>query len=117
MRSSQQQVIEAIDDAYASVSCAQVRLLTSIAEVDDADAWLESGARDLAHWLAMRYGISEWKARRWIAAAHALRDLTRTAEALEHGRLGIDKVVELARFATVETEGALIAWAQRVSCA
>jgi hypothetical protein len=37
--------------------------------------------------------------------------------ALERGELGIDKVVELCRFATPESETKLIAWAQRVSCA
>ncbi len=26
----------------------------------------------MAHWLKMRYGVSDWKARRWIASAHAL---------------------------------------------
>jgi Domain of unknown function (DUF222) len=59
-----------------------------------------SPARDLAHFLAMRYGISEWKARRWIAAAHALEPLPKISEAFASGALGIDKVVELTRFAT-----------------
>jgi hypothetical protein len=65
----------------------------------------------------MRYGISHWKARRWIAAAHALEGLPRLSEAFARGDLGIDKVVELARVATAETEGDLIAWASRISCA
>lgn len=69
----------------------------------------------MAHWLSMRYGISDWKARRWIAAAHALEGLPRISEAFASGELGIDKVVELTRFATAETEGRLITWAQRVS--
>ena len=33
----------------------------------------------MAHWLKMRYGISDWKARRWIAAAHALESLPLTS--------------------------------------
>ena len=73
------------------------------------------GARDFPHWVAMRYGISEWKARRWIGAAHALERLPRLSEALRSGGLGIDKVVELARFANPETEARLIAWARGVS--
>ncbi len=64
----------------------------------------------------MRYGISAWKAHRWVAAAHALAELPATAEALGSGRLGIDKVVELTRFATPETERGLIGWAATVSC-
>jgi hypothetical protein len=43
---------------------------------------------------------------------HAPPDLT---EALESGRLCLDKVLELCRFATAETEQKLIAWARRVS--
>src|SRR6266511_4082425 len=62
----------------------------------------------MAHWLGMRYGISDWKAHRWIAAAHALEDLPLLSEAFSSGELGIDKVVELTRFATPKTEARLI---------
>jgi hypothetical protein len=70
----------------------------------------------MAHWLGMRHGISQWKARRWIAAAHALETLPDLSHAFSSGELGIDKVVELARFATFESEAGLIAWARFVSC-
>jgi hypothetical protein len=63
----------------------------------------------------MRYGISAWKAHRWIHAAHTLEDLPMISEALTSGELGIDKVVELARFATAETQAGLVRWAKRVS--
>ena len=69
----------------------------------------------MAHWLWMRYGISDWKARRWIAAAHALQGLPRISEAFASGELGIDKVVELTRFATPESESRLTVWAIGVS--
>ena len=62
----------------------------------------------------MHLGISWWKADRWVQAAHAVRSLPKTAEALSSGRLSIDKVVELARFATPESEARLISWAERV---
>jgi hypothetical protein len=64
----------------------------------------------------MRYGISSWKAHRWVDAAYALEERPRIAGALERGELGIDKVVELARFATPESEDRLIRWATEVSC-
>jgi hypothetical protein len=70
----------------------------------------------MAHFIRMRLGISEWKARRWIAAAHALEDLPRISQAFSSGELGIDKVVELTRFASAETEGDLLRWAKQVSC-
>ena len=111
-----QQLIGHIDDVHRDVCAAERRLLSLIAEVDRREAWRETGARDLAHWLGMRYGISDWKARRWIAAAHALCQLPRISLAFSDGRLGIDKVVELTRFATTETESDLVRWAPGVSC-
>jgi hypothetical protein len=69
----------------------------------------------MAHWLWMRYGLSEWKARRWIAAAHALESLPAVSAAFASGSLGVDKVVELCRFATPEDEQTLVVWAERVS--
>lgn len=45
----------------------------------------------------------------------ALDSLPRIAAALESGALSIDKVVELCRFATPETEKKLVPWAKRVS--
>src|SRR4029079_19571640 len=59
----------------------------------------------------------EWRARRWIAPSYALGALPSLADAFASGRLGVDKVVELARFASFETEDGLIAWATRVSVA
>jgi Domain of unknown function (DUF222) len=86
-----------------------------ITEADRQEAWQESGARDLAHFRSMRFGISYWKASRWIHAAHAPQRLPRLSEAFGSGLLGIDKVVELARFATAETESDLVSWAGGVS--
>ena len=107
----------ALDRAHERVSSVQRDLLALITEADRREAWRDDGARDTAHWLSMRYGISGWKAHRWIAAAHALDGLPRLSAALASGALGIDKVVELARFATPEREPDLIRWAREVSCA
>jgi Domain of unknown function (DUF222)/HNH endonuclease len=109
-------LVEAIDETHAQVGIAHRRLLSLIAQVDECEAWKDSGARDTAHWLSMRYGISSWKAYRWIAAARALDELPALSQALATGELGIDKVVELARFATRETEPDLIRWAREVAC-
>jgi hypothetical protein len=111
------QLIEGIDALHRSISRSQRQMLQLIAGVDREDGWRNSGARDTAHWLSMRQGISEWKARRWVAAAHELEGLPETSEAFASGELGIDKVVELTRFATPETEADLLRWARRVSCA
>jgi hypothetical protein len=115
--STTDQLIQGLDALHVRVSGAQRRLFTLIAEADRREAWRDAGARDMAHWLSMRYGISWWKANRWIRAAHALEGLPGIAEAFSSGDLSIDKVVELTRFATAETEQRLIRWAMGVSAA
>jgi Domain of unknown function (DUF222)/HNH endonuclease len=114
---SDQHLVAAVDAAHAAVCLGQRELLSLIVEVDHRESWRDSGARDTAHWVSMRYGISCWKANRWIAAAHALEGLPRVSDALVSGELGLDKVVELTRFASPGTEAGLISWAKRVSCA
>jgi Domain of unknown function (DUF222) len=111
------ELLNAIDAMHARASSAQRELFSLIAEVDRRDVWRDSGARDTADWLAMRYGISKWKAHRWIAAAHALEALPGLSGAFSRGEIGIDKVVELTRFAAPDTEGQPIRWAMNVSCA
>jgi Domain of unknown function (DUF222)/HNH endonuclease len=113
---SDQELIRGIDSSHRHVSSGQRELLGFIAEADRQKAWRDSGARDMAHFIRMRCGISEWKARRWIAASHALEALPHLSQAFSCGELGIDKVVELTRFATPETEADLLRWARGVSC-
>jgi hypothetical protein len=108
-------ISDALDETNAVIGRMQRRMLHLIADADRLEIWRDSGARDTAHWVAIRNGISEWKSRRWVAAAHALEKLPLIAEALERGELGIDKVVELARFAAPETEARLLRWAMTVS--
>jgi len=110
-------VIQGMDALHVHISGSHRTLFELIAEADRLEAWRESGARDMAHFLSIRYGISCWKASRWIHAAHALEGLPRLSEALRSGQLGIDKVVELTRFATAETESDLVSWAWGVSVA
>jgi len=105
----------AADAAHLAMSRAQLELLGAIAEVDRCGSWRHDGARDVAHWVAMRYGMSAWKAHRWVGAARTLERLPCVADALASGSLGIDSVVELTRFATPETEQRLVAWARGVS--
>src|SRR5438067_1616926 len=104
-----------MDTLHARICSDQRELFRLIAEADRLERWRDWGARDLAQLLWMRFGLSDWKARRWIAAAHALDRLPLIAAAFSRGDLGVDKVVELTRFATPETEAELIPWAQRVS--
>ena len=67
--------IASADAANARVGSAQRELLAAIAEIDRTSAWEDQGARDLAHWVSIRYGISHWKACRWVHAAQGLETL------------------------------------------
>jgi Domain of unknown function (DUF222)/HNH endonuclease len=108
-------LIRDMDDWHEQSCRAQRHLLSGIAEADRRELWRGAGAHDMAHWLWMRYGISDWKARRWIDTERALETLPATAIAFARGRLGIDKVVELTRLATADNEADLLPWVERVS--
>jgi hypothetical protein len=82
-----QELIERTDAVHRRICAFQRELFGLIAEADRNEVWRDSGARDMAAWLSMRYGMSEWKARRWIAAAGALQVLPRISEAFS-GELG-----------------------------
>lgn len=110
------ELIQGIDASHRRFCSAGRELFGWIAESDREKVWRNLGARDMVHFIRMRLGISDWKARRWIAASHVLENLTRISEAFSAGELGIDKAVELTRFATPETEEDLLRWAKGVSC-
>jgi SAM-dependent methyltransferase len=62
-------VVASMDASHGRICAEQRTLFSLIAEADRRELWQRDGARDMAHWLWMRYGISDWKARRWLAAA------------------------------------------------
>jgi hypothetical protein len=104
-----------LDRLNAALGALHVEMLEVVWTVGVSGAWRGDGASDLPHWLAMRYGISWWKGRRIVTASRALRRLPIITEALRDGRLSLDKVLELARFATAEEEHRQLKWAQGVS--
>lgn len=108
-------LVVAIDQPNDSVSFGERQRLRAIATYDRSGRWKADDYRDMAHWLCARYGWRSWVAKRRVHAAHALEKLPRLSLALETGELCEDKVLELARFATPETEKKLIKWAKRVT--
>ena len=100
---------------HAAVSRHQRRLFQLILEAEARSIWTSDGHRNLAQWVSAELGISSWHAHRWINAAHALPMLPILDKAFEEAALGVEKVVELCRFITPETEARDIAWAKRVS--
>ena len=112
---SDEELLRRTDGAWSAIGRAHRDLLELIAEVGRREAWRAEGANDLAHWVAMRYHLSAWKAQRWVRAADALVSLPQVGAALDAGRLGIDQVAELTRFVRPETERDLLGWAEQRS--
>ncbi|MCA1702504.1 MAG: 13E12 repeat family protein [Actinobacteria bacterium] len=102
-------------EAEGQIASAQLRQLRELSKIDRCRVWERDGHRDMVHWLKARYGIGALKAKRWLDASYAIADLPLTAKALASGELGLDKVVELVRFAKPDTEAELIKWAKRVT--
>jgi hypothetical protein len=69
----------------------------------------------MAQWVSGRLGISNWAASRWVKASHAIEKLPAVSAALTNGILCVDKVIELTRFATPDTELKLVKWARGVN--
>jgi hypothetical protein len=91
------------------------RRLKSIRSLGARRAWRADDFRDLAHYVAFAMGIGTRRAKRITDCAYAIESLPRISDALVAGTLSIDKVIELTRFATPDTEGKLINWAKRVA--
>ncbi|MFN2594131.1 MAG: DUF222 domain-containing protein [Actinomycetota bacterium] len=108
-------VIERMDSSFRVSCSAERELLRDIVELDRTGAWEGDGFNTLHRWMAARYGISSWKARRWAEAGYALESLPKIAAALSCGALSLDKTAELCRFATPKNEDKLLSWARRVT--
>jgi len=50
--------VAAIRGFQELIGTAQRQMLSAIAKTDEAEAWRDSGARDMAHWLCIYQGIS-----------------------------------------------------------
>ena len=111
------QVLHGVKLVKSADGAIDLQKLEYIAAVDDRRVWRDAGARNLIEWVSAEFQESHWTARRWVGAAQALPELPETQRAMRTGALSLVKVCELVRFATPETEGGLIRWAQGVSAA
>jgi hypothetical protein len=105
-------LIERGADSWRRISRAQRELRQIFTELDRRGIWHEAGARDMAHWVGNAFGLSRYRATRWIDAGRSLEELPRIAEAFEQGDLSVYKIEELTRFATPEEEDVLLEWAK-----
>lgn len=113
--SSDSELYDAIDENQLVIARAQRAQLRAIQEFDKRGLWRADGCFHMGHWLAGRFGITISEGIRRTDAAHALERLPLLSRALEIGTLSLEKVVQLARFLTPETEADLIRWARRVT--
>lgn len=102
-------------DAVLAGGQADRARLRWILKADRAELWREDGHRTAAQFVSATFHVSNWKAHRWVEAAHALEHLPVTCAALELGSLSLDKVVEVARFATPADESRWVTWAQKAT--
>jgi Domain of unknown function (DUF222)/HNH endonuclease len=105
-------LIERAADSWRRISSAQRMLLQVLTELDRRGIWHDAGAHDMAHWVGNAFGLSRYRASRWLDAGRSLEELPRIAEAFEQGDLSVYKVEELARFVTPEEEDAILEWAK-----
>lgn len=108
-------LVARVHELHQVISASQRELLSCLAQLESHETWLDDGAHDMAHWVSMQLGVSRWKAERWVSAGRGLNELRRVASSFAKGELGMDKVVELTRFATADDEEALVDWAQNVA--
>ena len=92
-----------------------LRTVEHIGRMVTAELWRADQAKNAAQWVSAWTGWSNHKARRVISCAHELPRLPHLRSALGDGSLCLDKVVELARFATPEEDSALVVWAMRTT--
>lgn len=102
-------------DIGVALAATQRDLLRFVREHDRRKLWERDGCHNMGQWLAGHFGISVFAGMRWTHAAHALERLPLTSAALETGRISLDKVLQLARFATSDTERDLLRYARRAS--
>ncbi len=112
---SLESMLSELDGLQAEIGRAQRRVLSLMAEIQRSEACIDYGAQSAPHLMSIRYGTSGWKANRMLDAAEAIEQLPAVAQALETGELDLDKVLELCRLATPETERELLEWAGTVS--
>ena len=106
---------EELLDSVVNSGRADRERLRSILKADRAELWRADGHKNGAQFVSATFHVSNWKAKRWIEAAYVLEHLPFTSAALESGALSLDKVVELARFATPADESRWVKWAAKAT--
>lgn len=104
---SDDDIAVAIGQLAALESAVLAQLLDLVGEYDRRQAWSTDGATSMPAWLTMALGVGWHTAHGWVDIAAALEDLPEIAATFAAGRLGVDQVRALCRFATPATDADL----------
>ena len=91
---------EAIGELGALLGAIHAALLERVRRFDREKRWKEVGATSVQSWLVARLDVTYTTAFGWVRTARALEDLPTISETLGEGRLCLDQVRALCRFAT-----------------
>jgi hypothetical protein len=108
-------LISRLDEVNSEQGRTHRDLLLAMADADKAGVWIDQGFTSMSAWVAARYGITRFKASRYIRAGRRLPLLPKISSALASGLLSLDKTVELTRIARPEDEERLLRWARKVT--
>lgn len=100
---------DAVSQLSALMCATQAELLRVVAAVDAEKDWAADGATGAVPWLMAMCGLSLDHARDWVHAARALEDLPCLRAAFAAGELSWDQVRPATRFATPDTDAAVLA--------
>lgn len=101
---------EAIAQLGASLGAIHAALLERVGRFDREERWKEVGATSMQSWLVARLEVTYNTARGWVDTARALEDLPTITTTLGEGRLCLDQVRALCRFATADDVEELLRW-------
>ena len=101
---------EAIGELGALLGAIHAALLERVSRFDREKRWMEVGATSMQSWLVGRLDVTHNTARGWVDTARALEDLPTITTTLGEGRLCLDQVRALCRFATPDDVEELLRW-------
>ena len=105
----------AIANLARQIDATTYRYLELVREFDERRGWVAYSFTDCAQWLSHRCVLSLQTAHDHVRVARALKDLPAISSGLADGSLSYSKVRALVRYATVDNEHELVAFARRVT--
>ena len=100
---------DAVDQLGGLMAATHAELLAVVAAVVRRKDWEADGCTDPAAWLVAICGLTRDHAREWVRVADALESLPALRAAFADGRLSWDQVRPSTRFATPDTDTAVLA--------